>query len=529
VLSFDARATQARAIIAGIGLNYAPWYANIEEVALTTNWNTFELTLDAIDDGTGAAFGDANNRIIFDLGAAVGTVHLDNVSLRKVLTGSEGGNVSTPGLDGYTLVWSDEFDAAELDNAAWTPLLGDGSDFGIPGWGNNELQNYTAEPENVSLGVDEDNTVLKITALEDGSGGYTSARLTTAGKVSVRYGKIVGRMKLPETQGFWPAFWLLGDANEVFWPGIGEIDIMELIGHEPEKTHHTVHFVNENQQYNFIGQDFVNSEKFSEGYNDFMIDWTPEYITWYVNDEQAFQLPIRDYMKEFQRPFHIILNVAVGGNWPGSPDDTSVFPQTMYVDYVRVYEKDGFIPDAPPPVDACEETIGCSGSAGSADISQAILTGFDDFGPDLGLLRFGAGGEPSYSNSDDAIDGAQSVQFSYPGGAFGGSWITLTQPRDLSAYAASDLVFAIKKPAVVADLEVKLESNGGGAGSMFLVDYSSTDLGNGWEEYRIPLADFVAAGLVLEELTIPFALWNPVDTNGDFPAADILFDAIRFE
>ncbi len=527
VLSFDARASVARNIIAGIGLNYAPWYANVEVVAITTDWNSYELVLAAVDDGTGEEFGDPNNRIIFDLGAEVGNVDIDNVSLRQVITDTGGGPVSTPSLEGYTLVWSDEFDGASINTDNWGFQLGDGTEFGIPGWGNQELQIYTDSAENAAVGMDGDDSVLMITAREDGEGGYTSARLNSSNKVSARYGKIVGRMKLPETQGMWPAFWMLGDTNQVIWPGIGEIDIMELIGSRPNETFHTIHYVNGNQAYNFNSRTYTNSADFSAGYNEFMVDWTPEFITWYVNGVQAHQLPILDDMKEFQRSFHFLLNVAVGGTLPGNPDATTVFPQTMYVDYVRVYEKDGFVADPPPALDVNEETVG--GATGEADINQAILTGFNDFGTGLALSRFGAGGEPSYSNSTDAIDGAESVQFAYPGGAFGGAWITNENAVDLTAYSASDLVFAIKKPAVVANLEVKLEGSDGSASSMFLVNYTATDLGNGWEEYRIPVADIVAEGLSLEQVSIPFALWNPVDSEGNFPAVDILFDAIRME
>ncbi len=527
ILSFDSRAAVNRTIIAGIGLNYAPFLANIEEVSLTTEWQSFELTLDTVDDGSGQAFGDENNRIIFDLGAAVGNVNISNVSLKKVITGGEGTPVSSPSLEGYSLVWSDEFDGAEIDSNNWGLQLGDGSEAGIPGWGNQELQIYTDNEENASIGEDDGNSVLMITAREDGNGGYTSARLNSSGLVSVRYGKITGRMKLPETQSIWPAFWLLGDANEVIWPGIGEIDIMELTGDTPDKTFHTVHYVNGDQQYNFVGQDYFNDESFSAGYNEFMIDWTPEFITWYVNGEQAFQLAIKDDMKEFQRSFHFILNVAVGGTLPGSPDSTTVFPQTMYVDYVRVYQRDDFVAEPAPPVDVNEETVG--GSAGTADANEAIQAGFTDYGTELQLNRFGAGGEPSWSNSEDAIDGAQSVQFSYPGGAFGGGWINIETPVDLTLYNDGALVFAIKKPDVVANLEVKLEGDDGSAASMFLVNYSSTDLGNGWEEYRIPVSDIVSEGLSLDQVTIPFALWNPVDSNGEYPQVDILFDAIRLE
>ncbi|MBT8449857.1 MAG: family 16 glycosylhydrolase, partial [Gammaproteobacteria bacterium] len=531
VLVFTARSTVMRDIIAGIGLNEAPWSAAIETVALTTDWQEFTLNLAAFDSGSGQGFGGANSRILFDMGAATGEVHIDNVSLRKVIPAG-GEIVSTPDLTGYTLTWSDEFDGTSLNTDDWNIQLGDGTEFGIPGWGNQELQIYTNDPANLAVGPDGDANVLKITALDDGNGGYTSARINTYNKESFRYGKIVARVKLPETQGLWPAFWTLGDnLDQINWPGVGEIDVFEIRGQEPNTSTHTIHYVNAETQYVFNNGDYVNSEDYSAGYNEFMVDWQPNSITWYVNGVQAFQLPIGEGMKEFNRPMHLLLNVAVGGNYPGDPDETTVLPQTMSVDWVRVYEQDGFVPEAPPALVPSEETIGGGGApVGDGAPADALQTGFSEFGSNIVFNRFGAGGEPSWFSDSDAQDGTSSVRFEYPGGAFGGAWMVTESPRDLTAYANADLVFAIKKPASVADMEVKMESNGGAdAGSMFLVNYTATDLGNGWEEYRIPLADFVADGLDLSGVHIPFGLWNPVDAQDNFPAVDILFDAIRLE
>ncbi|MCH1445172.1 MAG: fasciclin domain-containing protein [Luminiphilus sp.] len=434
-----------------------------------------------------------------------------------------------PTLDGYTLVWHDEFDGSELNADDWNYETGDGTEFGLPaGWGNDELQIYTANTENVSLGIDDDNSVLQITALEDGNGGYTSARITTEDKVSVRYGKIVARIKLPESQGIWPAFWMLGDnIDEVSWPGSGEIDVVELVGSAPDETFHTLHYVNGEQSYNFNGRHYELATKFSEDYHEFVVDWTPSSITWFVDGNQAHTVTITDDMMEFQRSFHLLLNVAVGGRLPGSPDETSAFPQTMYVDYVRVYEQDGFIPDPEPELDLNEETVGGI-SQGDADPNEAILSGFDAFIPDS-FARFGAGGEPDWFSSTDAVDGAYSVRFAYPGGNWGGAWMELEDPVDLTAYSQSDLVFAIKMPEIVTGLEVKIEGLNPSDGSMFLENYTPTDLGDSWRQYRIPLADFVADGLQLDQIKIPFALWNPVAADGSFPEVDILFDAIHFE
>lgn len=432
-------------------------------------------------------------------------------------------------IDGFTLVWQDEFDGTSIDATSWNFETGDGTAFDLPpGWGNDELQIYTSDADNASIGDDAGESVLMITAKEDGAGGYTSARMTTEDKVSMRYGKIVARIKLPETQGMWPALWMLGDnIDEVSWPGSGEIDILELVGHVPEETFHTIHYVDANKAYKNDGKNFLNTIKFSEDYHVFTLDWTPESLTFSVDGVEAHMITIDDGMKEFQRSFHVLLNIAVGGRLPGVPDATTVFPQTMYVDYLRIYELDGFSPEAPPVLVLEDETVG--GSAGEADAAVAILEGFSSFGP-ASFARFGAGGEPDWFESNDAVNGDKSVLFAYPGGNWGGAWVALDTPIDFASFSDSDLVFALKRPAVVTSLEVKIEGESStNDGSIFLESYTSTDLGNGWEEFKIPLADFVADGLALTMIEIPFALWNPKATDGTFPQVNILFDAVRIE
>ncbi|MFZ9047042.1 MAG: glycoside hydrolase family 16 protein, partial [Cyclobacteriaceae bacterium] len=140
-----------------------------------------------------------------------------------------------PPIEGYTLEWSDEFSGNAIDLDNWGFETGDGTDYGLAaGWGNNELQIYTSEEGNASIVKDDGLSVLSITALDDGAGGYTSAKLTTKNKVSIRFGRIDVKAKLPEGQGLWPAIWMLGDnKDEVDWPGCGEIDIMEILGNDP--------------------------------------------------------------------------------------------------------------------------------------------------------------------------------------------------------------------------------------------------------------------------------------------------------
>lgn len=243
---------------------------------------------------------------------------------------------------GWSLAWNDEFDGNRLNSDYWDFDLGTGSQFGLNGWGNNELQYYTSRNENVTLA----NGKLVLTAREESYEGmsYTSGRVVTRNKLSWRYGRFEIRAKLPEGQGLWPAIWMLPIDNAYGgWPQSGEIDIMELVGHEPNTVHGTVHFGDPWPDNKHIGQSFVRRDSaFSKTFNEFQIDWEPGEITWYVNDEVFFRVTPNDlspYRYPFDQPFYLLMNVAVGGNWPGNPDGSTTFPQTMEVDYVRIYQK----------------------------------------------------------------------------------------------------------------------------------------------------------------------------------------------
>ena len=241
---------------------------------------------------------------------------------------------------GYTLVWNDEFDGTAVDPASWRYETGDGTDYGLPaGWGNNEKQLYTNSSDNSGIETDGDLSVLAIKALEDNTGGYTSARLSTKDLISIRFGLLEIRAKLPEGQGIWPAIWMLGgNIDQVGWPSCGEIDIMELVGHLPKTSHGTAHY-NENGHL-YKGSSYVIQNKFSEEFHVFSIFWDNNIIRWYVDYNKFFELGSTDVGSTypFNDPFFFIMNIAVGGNWPGDPDATTVFPQEMQVDYVRVFQ-----------------------------------------------------------------------------------------------------------------------------------------------------------------------------------------------
>jgi beta-glucanase (GH16 family) len=252
----------------------------------------------------------------------------------------------------WEVVWSDEFDgpAGTLpDPAVWTPEVGDGTKNGIPGWGNAERQYYTDNPENLSLDG-QGNLIITARAVEEealecyyGPCEYTSARIITWGDVEVEYGRIEARMRLPEGQGIWPAFWMLGtNLDTAGWPQSGEIDIMENIGREPNIVHGTVHGPGYSGAQG-IGGAYTQPEgmPFAADFHVYAIEWQPDEIRWFVDDRHYFTLTPGDLPARadwvFDHPFFIILNVAVGGQWPGYPDETTRFPQEMAIDYVRMY------------------------------------------------------------------------------------------------------------------------------------------------------------------------------------------------
>ena len=234
------------------------------------------------------------------------------------------------------LVMQDEFDTNGAPNSAiWNYNIGTGNN----GWGNNELEYYTNSSENIKV-VDG---MLQITAKKQAFMGseYTSARIFTKGLFEQKYGRFEARIKMPHGQGMWPAFWLLGaNSDTVTWPQCGEIDIMEYRGQEPTLTHGTVHGPGYSGGSAITkSYDLVNN-RFDTDFHIFGIEWGEKYINFYVDDVLYNQITPDKVTGAwvYDHPFYIILNLAVGGAYVGSPNSETTFPQTMYVDYVRVYQ-----------------------------------------------------------------------------------------------------------------------------------------------------------------------------------------------
>jgi beta-glucanase (GH16 family) len=229
----------------------------------------------------------------------------------------------------WKLVWADEFNYSGLpDTSKW------GNEIGFIR--NNELQYYTSKKAENSV-VNNGNLLIIGRKEPFENANYTSASLTTDGKQKWTYGKVDARIKLPKGQGIWPAFWMLGQSiHQEGWPKCGEIDIMEHINNE-DILYGTLHWNNEKHVSSGAKIQCDVSK-----YHNYTIEWDDEAVRWFLDGIKYHEVSIKDSINstaEFHKPFYIILNMAIGGNWPKNPDETTVFPDTMFVDYVRVYQK----------------------------------------------------------------------------------------------------------------------------------------------------------------------------------------------
>lgn len=269
---------------------------------------------------------------------------LSIIILLSLSTSQSVTSAQEPADDEWKLVWSDEFDGKELDFTKWAV-----EEHGHGG-GNNELQYYVDRPENVR--VEDGNLILEARKEEYSNTGitkeYTSGKVRTKRRASWKYGRFEIKAILPKGRGIWPAIWLLPD-KETYggWASSGEIDIMELVGHEPNKVHGTLHHGGSWPRNIHHGKPFELKESegdFSGKPHVFTLEWEEGVIRWFV-DGQLYQTQTEwksegaPFPAPFNQPFHFILNLAVGGQWPGNPDATTTFPQRMTVDYIRVYQK----------------------------------------------------------------------------------------------------------------------------------------------------------------------------------------------
>ena len=270
------------------------------------------------------------NSSISGTGKGIGTIQ--NYGTYLPIDGA--GYAGATSYSGMKLVWSDEFNGKDINSSNWS------YDTGGSGWGNNELENYTTSSKNAF--VTSGYLVIEARKETLSTNNYTSARLLSKDKQTFTYGRIDFRAKLPKGQGIWPALWMLGNnIATTAWPASGEIDIMELLGHEPQKTYSTIHWgVAGGQSTHIGGYYLLNSQTFNDNFHVFSLKWEIDKLSFLIDDTVFFTATKSQVNGDypFDKPFFFIMNVAVGGNWPGNPDSSTVFPQRMIVDYVRVFQ-----------------------------------------------------------------------------------------------------------------------------------------------------------------------------------------------
>lgn len=250
-------------------------------------------------------------------------------------------------LEGYNLLWNDEFDGTELDDSIWTRELRE------PGWTNNELQEYTDSDENIFLR--DGKLVLKAvkTTDENGKDYYTSGKVNSQNKKDFLYGKVVARAKVPAGQGLWPAIWMMPQVEEHYgqWPKCGEIDIMEVLGNQTELAYSTIHYGEPHGEQQ--GTYTLEGTTFADDFHDYSVEWEPGEIRFYIDNNLILTAndwytcvegeEFKPYPAPFDQTFFVQMNLAVGGNWPGNPDATTDFDKAEFeIDYVRVYQKDEY-------------------------------------------------------------------------------------------------------------------------------------------------------------------------------------------
>lgn len=263
-----------------------------------------------------------------------GTIRNDDTKVPIPTTGYD----APASYPGYSLVWSDEF-SGSLDKTAWANQNGDGCP-GLCGWGNNELEYYTDRPDNLYF---QDGKLIIEAKAENYSGkSYTSSKILTQGKKPFKFGRLDIRAVLPVGKGIWPAFWLMPDKS-VFggWPKSGELDMVEVLGHEVNKTYGTIHY-GPGPGSTSITRNYVTPGKnFHEEFHVYSLEWKQDQIKWFVDGNLYSTINKADIGANnypFNEEFYLIFNLAVGGNWPGNPDASTYFPQWLIVDYVRLYQ-----------------------------------------------------------------------------------------------------------------------------------------------------------------------------------------------
>ncbi|MBN1410900.1 MAG: glycoside hydrolase family 16 protein [Spirochaetales bacterium] len=425
----------------------------------------------------------------------------------------------------WQLVFSDEFNDKELNTEYWSYQTGTGTDAYpfIDGWGNKELQYYMEKNVTIADGN------LVITAMDDGHGSkkYTSGRITTASKVSIKFGKIEARVKFPSGKGLWAAVWMLGNnLPDVKWPACGEIDICEMVGGEGRgdaTVYGTAHWSGENDKYSSAqGSLTIKGGILADDFHLVTFLWDVDKMQWFLDGDLFHEVPINSYyLSAFQKGFYLLINLAVGGTWPGTPDDSTAFPQSLYVDYVKVYRDVNLV--EPTPFPSPIPTSTSPEDATPAPYDEAIKEGFHYF--DGGKVEaWGPGEQINFYATKQAFEGDAAIAIKFPGDNWGGIYYMLKSPIDASRFKYVSFMIAL--PASIADLEVKAEGPQGTGNAVKLSLYEPVAEKKDYRQYKIPLADFE---MDLKKVQVPFELWNPVNADGGWAGGEVIFDGVCYE
>ena len=281
-----------------------------------------------------------------------------------------------PEYEGYSLLWHDEFDGETLDAAIWSMEARE------PGWTNSELQEYTLSEENIF--IKDGKLVLKAIKTTDSNGKdyYTSGKVNSQNKKDFQYGKVVVKAKVPEGQGLWPAIWMMPKEESFYgqWPKCGEIDIMEVLGNQTDTAHGTIHYGEPHAQQQ--GTYKLETGTFASDFHEFSVEWEPGEMRFYIDGNHYHTVndwftaedggDEKPYPAPFNQPFFVQLNLAVGGTWPGNPDETTDFDKAAFeIDYVRVYQKPSYDLNVKKPEKVFREPLEDGNYINNAAFSEA--------------------------------------------------------------------------------------------------------------------------------------------------------------
>lgn len=485
--------------------------------------------------GPGLDVNNVVNAFVIEVTGGAADFYLDNVFITHACHAGDEcqATVKTKPVFEFALIWSDEFDGTVLATENWGYEVG----YGNWGWGNDEWQFYTSSPNNVSVA----NGYLEISAqcasppsCGKRNGTITSGRINSLDKFEFKYGKVEARIKPPVGTGAWPAFWMLG-ANfpVVGWPNSGEIDVMEVhnLYSNGRTTHFTVHFCNDAVSSNpcvypdgweYFSQQLTLNDSLGDDFHVFSAEWHANGITGKIDGIPYFYTSIDPAtMEEFLEEFFMILNVAIGGTLGGAPDASTQWPQSMLVDYVRVYEivgGDGTWTVGGGPV---SPTLGVySESHTEATLPYSNIINGADFGGNVTNTNENSMAVPQF---DGAV--ALEADFLNTGKTYGGFIFNFGSGRDISAYQTLKFAIDSSQMAGYADLEVKAEDADGGAEVGVLLSNCTPTLSGNWAVYEIPLSDFGGFDPTSMDL---LGFWNARSVGGQLTFGKLYFDDIHF-